>query len=261
MNKLGDILRSTASTVLEFGKKNAPQILTGLSIAAGIGATAFSIKGTIKAVRLVDKKKAEEKKEKLTVGETVRTVWPCYVPTVALTVVSAFSGLKSLDISQGREAAAIALWKMSETTLAEYKEQTKKVVGEKKEQMIHDEVNKQKASKVLNSSQEVIETGHGKFKFIQNETGQEFRSSKNYIDSVVNKFNKYLYEKQVTTVDLNTILEELGLHRADLAYNITWNADYPIEHYITYLPTPDDNGEPVGYLEFQNYEEQDAPWR
>lgn len=50
-------------SVKKFVSKNAPQILAGIGLACGLGATATAVRGTINAVDIV-KKKEEEKGEK-----------------------------------------------------------------------------------------------------------------------------------------------------------------------------------------------------
>lgn len=261
MNKFGDILRSTANTVLEFGKKNAPQILTGLSIAAGIGATAFSIKGTIKAVRLIDKKKAEEKKEKLTVGETVKTVWPCYIPTFVLTGVSVFSGLKSLDISQGREAAAIAALQMTKTAFKEYQDKTKETIGEKKESAIRDAIMEDKVKNNPPKESEILYTNRGNTLCLDAYTGRYFKSDKTKIEQAANEINRRLLIE--SSISLNEFYYLLGLPTCECGDDNGWRMDtYDklLEIRFSSCLTPD--GEPVLCMEYDlDPLYADLPWR
>ena len=52
--------------------KHGPEILTGIGIAGMLTTTVLAVKGTTKAVRLLDERKYELETDKLTVKETVK---------------------------------------------------------------------------------------------------------------------------------------------------------------------------------------------
>lgn len=258
---LGDAIKSTADTIVEFAKKNAPQILTGLSLSCGFLATTFAVTGTIKAVKLCEEKKKEEEKEKLTTGEVIKTTWTCYIPTVMLTGLSIFSGIKAIDISAQREAAAIMMYQATRSTLKEYQEKTKEIAGVKKEQQIHDAVNEERVKEVRATNQIVKDTGKGDQEFVDYFTGQRFKCSPQYIQACVNRVQNRIntYGK---SANLNDIFEEIGLTNSHLADNITWSVNgSPILMYITYT-TDSITNEPIGCVEYLQYDDDPdlPPW-
>ena len=58
---------------------HSPEILTGIGIAGMITTTVLAVKATPKALMLIEDAK-EEKKDKLTVTETVKAAWKPYIP-------------------------------------------------------------------------------------------------------------------------------------------------------------------------------------
>lgn len=257
----GNLVRSTATTVWTFAKKNAPQILTGVSLSCGISATIFAVTGTIKAVKIVEQKKKEEEKEKLTIGETIKAVWPCYLGTTFLTGLSVFTGIKALAISEQGKAAALMLYETTRSTLQEYQEKTKEIAGPKKEQQIHDAVNEERVKEVRATNQIVKDTGKGDQEFVDYFTGQRFKCSPQYIQACVNRVQNRIntYGK---SANLNDIFEEIGLTNSHLADNITWSVNgSPILMYITYT-TDSITNEPIGCVEYLQYDDDPdlPPW-
>lgn len=257
---LGKSLNVLTKTTIEFVKKNAPQILMGISVTAGALATVFSIKGTIKAVEIVEKKKKEENKDTLTTWETVKCVWPYYIPTGIALGVEAFTGVKSVGVSLARQAVTSSLLLAKTSELDDYKKATKKLLGNKKEEEIHNEAKKEKATRLMQQEgYEFQNTGHGNTKFIDDATGQGFKASRNFIDKVVNGY-QYRINNEGYTVNFNDILRDIGLRTASLANHMVWDADCPpIGVYITWIDDPDGSGEPVGVVEFHNFR-NDLPW-
>ena len=140
MNVSAQSIKALVKPVTAVVKKNAPQILSGLGIAFGIGAIGFTAKGTVKAVEIVKEKEAE-KGEKLTKAEIVKATWKNYIPAASCGVASATCVIASTNISMRRLATMTAAYAMSENSLKEYKEKALEILGDKKEEKVRSSIN------------------------------------------------------------------------------------------------------------------------
>ena len=123
-----------------FVAKNEPEILLGMGISGFIFSTVWGVKATSKAVRKLDLLREELGRDNLTVKEVVRETWRLYLPVALSLSLSVPCVISSNRVSNRRNAALAAAFSISEKTLYEYQEKTKEVVGNKKEQEIHEAV-------------------------------------------------------------------------------------------------------------------------
>jgi hypothetical protein len=67
---------------------NSSKILLWVGVTCSVSAIVTTVPATIKAVKLVEKKKEVKKVEKLTFLDTVKETWYCYIYSVVLGTVS-----------------------------------------------------------------------------------------------------------------------------------------------------------------------------
>ena len=229
MNKL-DVSRffNNAKVSIE---KNAPAILIGLSILGCGTAVVLAVKDTPKALKRIDEKKQEMGTDKLTVLETVKTVWPCYVPTVLAFTFSAGCAIGSQSIHAKRHAALATAYKISETALVEYRDKVVETIGEKKEQTVRDKVAQEQINKIPIVPEEVIHTGKGTSLFLDPLSKRYFVSDKQVLHAAENKLNKQMMQSICGSTSLNDFFIEIGLEPVDdsVGYTLGWNADYQID--------------------------------
>ena len=117
--------------------KHSPEILTGVGIAGMITTTVLAVRATPKALRLIDAKEYEEQRE-LTKFETIKTAWKPYVPAAVTGALSTACLIGASSVSLKRNAALAAAYTLSDTAFREYKEKVVETIGEKKEEMIQE---------------------------------------------------------------------------------------------------------------------------
>lgn len=217
------------STAMFFNKakfalsKHSPEILTGIGIAGMITSTVFAVKATPKALRLIEERKRELDVEKLTPGETIKTAWKCYIPSAVITTASMGCIIGASSIHLRRNAALAAAYKISETALTEYKAKVVETIGEKKEQAIREQIDKDHVEQNPVSKSEVIMTGTGDFLCMDYYSKRYFRSSRNHLEKVVNKLNRHMLNNEY--VSLNDFYDEIGLSHMPVGYDIGWRID------------------------------------
>lgn len=133
-------------TIQKALQRNASTIL----IWTGIFGFGVSCVATAKAYteckELVKKKKEELKVDKLPVKEVVKTCWkPCVLPLLTFST-STICVLGSRNIILKEKAALAALYKATETALTEFKNETKREVGEETFRKIQSEAAANKAA-------------------------------------------------------------------------------------------------------------------
>ena len=141
--------------------KNAPKILTGISIASSIAAVGFTIKGTILAVEIEKQRKAKIESGELPQPEhpkleVVKSVWKCYIPAITFLSVSCGTALYGTSISTARTAMATAACKASEMAFDEYKAKVIERIGEDKEKEIRQEIVKDQVDQRPNDQMPIM---------------------------------------------------------------------------------------------------------
>lgn len=237
------------NTVKAALSKHSPEILVGFGIAGMLTTTVLAVKATPKAMRLIEEKKEELKTDKLTPVETVKATWKCYIPSAATAGVSIACLIGSSKISNKRNAVLATAYKIAENAHNTYREKVIETIGEKKEQLIRDEVNKDKIEKNPPNQNTVIMTGKGETLFYDGLSGRYFKSDIDKIRKIENELNRRMRNENY--ISLNEFYDELGLeHIRPLGDDLGWNIEKGyIEIHISPLLTPDD--EPCIALDFE----------
>lgn len=203
--------------------KHSPEILTGVGIAGMITTTVLAVRATPKALKLIDERKEAAHKSKLTVKETVKATWKCYLPATITGAASVTCLVGSASISNRRNAALFTAYKLSETALAEYREKVIETVGENKEKSIRGKVNQDRIEKNPPGANEIVLTGHGNTLFYDHMSGRYFHSDIHIVKRAINELNRKLVTSPFSYVSLNDFYEELNLEPTSLGHEVGWN--------------------------------------
>lgn len=205
-------------------KRHSPEILTGIGIAGMILTTVMAVKATPKALLLIEERKyredMDEYADRLTVIETVKTTWLCYIPAAITAGISIFCLIGASSANVRRNTALAAAYTLSESALREYKEKVVETIGEKKEQAISDAVAKDKIEKNPASNREVIISAKGDTLCYDAISGRYFKSDIEKIRKAVNEINKNLLNDMY--ISLNDFYYEVGLSNTKLGDDLGW---------------------------------------
>lgn len=205
--------------------KHSPELLMGIGIAGMVTTTILAVRATPKALKLMDIKKQElelEPEDKLTVGETVKTTWKCYVPAAVTGVTSVACLIGASSVHSRRNAALATAYNLSATALAEYKEKVIEEVGEKKERAIRDKVAEERIKQNPANSSTIIMTGGGSTRFLDRLTNCRFESDIEQVRRIVNELNRQMVNGG-DYVSLNEFYYELGLKGCSVGEELGWN--------------------------------------
>lgn len=229
------IAKDAASMV----RRHSPELLTGVGIAGMITATAFAVKATPKAVKLIEEAKREHDEEFKPV-DAVKASWKCYIPTAALTVVSAACLIGASRVNTKRNAALAAAYTLSDTAFREYQEKVVETIGEKKEQTVRESVADEKLAKNPVSHSEVIITNKGNTLCYDTISGRYFRYDMDKIRRAENELNSRIISDIGGWVSLNEFYDELDLPHIDIGDDLGWNVDRRIRLNISARLAEDD---------------------
>lgn len=203
--------------------KHSPAILTAFGITGMIGTTVLAVKATPKALDLIENKKEELDKDGLTVAETVKATWKCYVPAAITCATSAACLIGASSVHTKRNAALATAYKLSESALIEYRDKVVETIGEKKEQSVRDAIAKDHVEKNPVTNNEVIITDRGYTLCYDKLSGRYFYSDIEKIKKAANELNRQMLNDMY--VSLNELYYELGLEGTKLGEQMGWNID------------------------------------
>ena len=200
--------------------KYAPQIATGVGLGLALVAGVRAVQKTPEAVKLIERKK-EGKKDELTVTETVKTVWRCYLPSVIIFIVACVLIIGGQRISTRRAVAAATACSLYETQLKQYQEAAKEVLGDKKEAEIRTQMARNEVtSRPPLSSDDIVSTGRGNALFYDELSKRYFWSDPAYVDKIFQNLNFQLLDEMY--VSLNDYWDALGLPTTNPGNLICW---------------------------------------
>lgn len=217
---------SKFTTVQTVFSRNLPAILTGMSV-AGMAVTIWNAKDdTIKAVQILEERRAEEFNnddtfDDFTAWEMVKESWTCYLPTMIFGSIAIGCTIASQSINARRNAVLAGLYTLSENTFKEYQHKVIEKIGEKKHREVKDEIAKDRLAKV--SLNNIIITGNGNTLCLDALSGRLFRSDIEFIKQVVNDFNRRLMTEMWKS--LNELYYDLGLESNRLGEAVGWHID------------------------------------
>ena len=240
MNK--ELLKNMEITI----KKHSPEILTGIGIVGFFGTAIKAVDSTPKALRLISEAE-EDKKDKLTRFEIVKTTWKCYIPSLIMGLVSTGCIVGASSFNIRRNAALATAYTLSETALKEYKDKVRETIGEKKERVVRDNIAKDKIEKNPASNKEVIITNKGDNLCFDSMSGRYFKSDIDAIEKVVNQLNKTMMSDMY--ISLNDFYYEIGLDPILLGNELGWHIDKGLIE-VSFSSQISDDGNPCIVIEY-----------
>lgn len=233
--------------------KHSPEILMGLGVAGMVTSTVLAVKATPKALRQIEEKKKEKNVEKLSVADTIKTTYKCYIPAAILATASTGCLVGSTSISVRRNAALATAYKIVETGYKEYKEQVVETIGEKKEKEIREAIVQKKIDNNPVSQNQVIVLG-GNTLCYDVWSGRYFRTDIDKIKRAINELNRTMtYDNYVS---LNDFYDKLGLETTKQGELLGWRLSKGL---IELSPSShlDENDQPAYAVDFVDPPEYD----
>lgn len=204
-----------------FTRKRGPDILTGIGIAGMFSAGAMAVRATPKALDIIEKAKAES--EQPTTIEIVKATWTCYIPSVALGILSAGCLLGASSANVRRNTALATAYSLSESAFKEYQTKVVEHIGERKEKGVRDAVAQDQLQRNPVTTREVFITGKGNTLWYDPLIDRYFRFDVDRLKKIENELNRRM--RTDMCISLNDLYYEIGLKEVDLGNALGWNID------------------------------------
>ncbi|MBP5595636.1 MAG: hypothetical protein J6Y02_09665 [Pseudobutyrivibrio sp.] len=218
-----------------FVNNNSSTILTVIAVSGVFATAAAAIKMTPKATEILENRKRSmedlnEDKDEMSDEEykearkqiyisfakdMAKVSWPV-VLSAGITVTSIIGAHK---IDTRKRAALAATLSITESKFKDYREKTKEVLGEKKEQKLRDDICKDKVKSTPTDN--VIDTGKGDVLCLDAVSGRYFKCNADFIRNRVNFLNNKLLSEM--WISLNELYSELNLPSIRVGEDIGWN--------------------------------------
>ena len=271
---------STANGFADFAHHNKPVLSGWLGIVGYLAAIALTVPATLKAERAINEKKQELGKETLTPKETLMAIAAPAIPVVTVAGCATIASIDSINEGAKRTAEWVAMYELKDLAFREYKEKTKQIIGEKKEQKIRDEIAQDKIDQnppQANVNVYMPESKDGNYKVLHYEPILGFyywdypKNFDGYFARAVNYKNGTpfeelnAYEWLTYIPPLKRRLEELPDGKIQQLMREGWGRDYPHEGFCANVdwnnPRTVHGGEWDGYPCFDiNYDSFPIPY-
>lgn len=214
------------NNVKRWTSKNSPAILTGIGITGMITSGVLAVKATPKALQIIESERLfreEGEYEPITKLDVVKLSWKYYIPSILTCGISTACIIGGQSINSKRNAALLTAYKITEESLAIYKDKVIETIGEKKEQQIKDKVAKERIEKNPVKPNDIIITGKGSTLCYDASNGRYFESDIETIKKAVNEINREMTYNMYAS--LNDFYDYLGLSHVSQGDYLGWNMD------------------------------------
>lgn len=200
---------------------NKPGIIIGLGIGSMLVSTALAFKYAPLAKDAIERRKQDLNTDQLEPAEVIRTAGPYFLPSTLFAITGVICIVSGNQMNVNRGAAAMAAYALSESSLRNYREQTREIVGEKKEKDIQEATTKSGIKNEQPANGEIYITGKGDTLCYDKISGRYFKSNIEKLKKVRNELN---YEMLDTTfISLNKYYMEINLPPVTLGDELGWD--------------------------------------
>lgn len=207
----------------------SPQILTGIAI-AGVGLTAYLVGKTKagsdeiidEAKEQLDEEEDEQKKKEIK-KEAAKKLVKTWAPAAIAITLTVTCIVASNYISTSRQAALASIVSMSQSALLEYKDVTKRVLGED----AADKVNDAYAMEMASKKEDDLKVGDGDEIFYEELTGQVFVENRLHVCNLWKELTDAMQQEGEPLYLSDFLCDLRNTEGSALARNTYW--DYDLE--------------------------------
>lgn len=215
-------MKQLPNVLVRSSRKNAPLILSVLSV-AGLATTMVMVyKATPEILDILYETRNEPKKEQ------VKELLPVVAPPVIMAGITVSCIIFANKIHLRRSAAIAASYTLAETALEEYQNKVIEVIGEKKHRQIKDSIAGDKLLANPVESNTVIFTDRGDTLMYDSLSGRYFKGDIEKIRRAQNDFNENMFNRG-TYSSLNDLYYNMGLEPIGIGEDLGWNVTRTVE--------------------------------
>ena len=214
---------------------NSPLILTAIGVTGSVVASVVTAQATFRAAEII-RDQYEGTGIDYTTWDAVKLVWPMYIPSAGILVLTCGAIIMSNQISSSRAAALAAAYSLSEKALVEYRDKVIEHVGAKKERVFEGEVAQKHVNNTPGSSEVVVVSGD--VLFLDDFSGRYFTSSMQKVQRAENEINNEIIHNFYAS--LTDFYNKIGLKQTSMSEEVGWNIDNRLEVRFSTVISEDD---------------------
>lgn len=206
--RMSNVVEKVGNNVIDIVTKDAPKLMVGSGVVAGVGATVLCGVNTVKAVREVDDIKRNPQFDNCTEKELAKVYFkrlaPLYAPVVILSGASIALNVGGFSVQTkrltGALVAATEAAEISRECLMSYKKHAKDILNEEQQEELKRRVHEEASGTASNPDDIIIAKG-GNQLFRDSITGQYFWSTREKIADALIEFNLRMTSEFFISVD------------------------------------------------------------
>lgn len=224
---------------------NSPWILAGLGVSGLISTSYLTARAMIPAIRDVNQAKSEF--IEITPKEAFLLTWRYFIPPMIVGSATMACIIGATTVSHRRQAALISAYALTEKGFAEYREQVKTTLSEKKAIDVQDSIAERHVKENPPPSSEVLVVSTGDVLCYDDLSGRYFTSNVETIRRAMNDVNAQCINEVYAS--LNDFYSRIGLSRTAMGEEVGWSTDRMLDIHFTTTMTED--GRPAICLNYR----------
>jgi len=234
---------------------NSPAIMSAMAVTGVFSTTVLAVRATPEALGNVEYERHRRQTEwakqprdnkytavekslanELSLLDYVKVTWRAYIPAAAvgLSTISLIVGAQAVNTR--RNAALMSVYSLTENAFNDYKGNVIEVLGEKKDQLINDNIAKKRVENNPPNDADILVDDDDKILCYESLSGRYFKSDKETIRKAQNDINKVLIDN--VYVSLNDFYDMLGLSSNALGEEVGWRSDQVMDIIFSAVLTP-----------------------
>lgn len=241
-------LTEIAQCVGKFTADNSPAILTAIAVTGTVTTAYLAGKASFKAAQILDDMETiaiQRKEDPATTKEKVEMTWKLFVPAAGTCVMTIACIIGANQIGNRRAAGMAAAYAISERALEQYKEKIVEKIGDRKEQVIRDEIAQDEVT-TRPVSREVLVFGSGDVLCFDKYSQRYFTSDVESLKAAQNFVNHMVNSDFYAS--LTDFYDRIGLPATGFSNEVGWNADRLME--LQFSTTISDDNRPCIVVDF-----------
>lgn len=223
----------------KFAIDNSPLILTAVGVTGAVVSSVLTAQTTFKAAEILIRNREivyGSDETPWTFWQEAKLVWPMYLPSTGMLVLTCGAIIMSHQIGTRRAAALAAAYSLSEKALTEYREKVIEHVGAKKERVYEGEIAQKHVNETPGSSEVIIVSGE--VLFLDEFSGRYFNSTVEKVRQAQNDVNAEINEGFYCS--LTEFYQKIGLKQTSMSEEVGWNTDRRLEVRFSTTISEDD---------------------
>jgi hypothetical protein len=213
---------------------NAPTILTALGVTGLVTTAVLTGKASFKAAQILEENRDGRSEEEVRAdvkwfsidnNKKFDLTWKLFVPAVGTGAVTIACIVCANHISTRRTAALASAYSIAQEGFREYREKVLEKIGEKKEQVIRDEVAQDGVTTNPPSTTYIV--GENEVLFKDEHSGRYFKSTLEGVKKAANDTNYQILGDDYAS--LSDYWDRLGLKKTSESDEVGWNTDNKLE--------------------------------